>query len=335
MKTQRWERWLSLALCLSSTGAVVAQAPVVVTAPEASADKRRTEIEVQLAWLADPVTFPHYLEAHLLGSRLEIRGHVPNKQVHEHALKLAMAQSPLDILDAIRETPGCETRPQIGTADSVRALAQAQLKRLFPSETVTVAVREGGQVALSGKVATWEQKSALAQALRHVPGCTSLVNGLSVEIRGALKKGSQTITMARDDDTGPEVIFITPVLSVATNPAPSSGEPSQIPVVKAPEPRVETPSIAVKMPEPKVETPGLAVKVPAATVQVNRHTELEKTLSARIPQTLKIMVQEARGNQLRIDLWVRSEAEGYQAAGVLNRIDELGKYHCDIHIHHE
>src|ERR1022692_1422896 len=56
-------------------------------APSTQPDPRRvTEVNVEVAWLADPVTFPYYLEAHVDGGQLEVRGYVPSKAIREHAL---------------------------------------------------------------------------------------------------------------------------------------------------------------------------------------------------------------------------------------------------------
>src|ERR1700730_10744903 len=63
-------------------------------AKSAQPDPRRvTEVNVEVAWLADPVTFPYYLEAHATDSHLEVRGYVPNKSVREHAVRIAQLYS--------------------------------------------------------------------------------------------------------------------------------------------------------------------------------------------------------------------------------------------------
>src|SRR5207302_262388 len=56
--------------------------------PKTSEDlRRKAEIDVELAWLADPVTFPYYLEAQADATTLTVRGYVPDPAVRDHALK--------------------------------------------------------------------------------------------------------------------------------------------------------------------------------------------------------------------------------------------------------
>src|ERR1700730_11690450 len=56
---------------------------------------RFIEMLIELAWLADPVTFPYYLEARVEGSALQVRGFVPGTSVRDQALKVAPLPSPL------------------------------------------------------------------------------------------------------------------------------------------------------------------------------------------------------------------------------------------------
>src|SRR4051812_21160725 len=51
--------------------------------------RRVVEINIEVAWLADPVTFPYYLEAHATATQLEVRGYVPNKAVRDQAIRIA------------------------------------------------------------------------------------------------------------------------------------------------------------------------------------------------------------------------------------------------------
>ncbi len=92
MKKQ-WRRWLGMAGVAGSLGlGTLATAQSTgfqpfkglfgsqAAAPDAKghATERLTEIQVELAWLSDPLTFPYYLEAHVKGQALEIRGYVAN-----------------------------------------------------------------------------------------------------------------------------------------------------------------------------------------------------------------------------------------------------------------
>ena len=75
-------------------------------AKSTQSDTRRViEVNVEVAWLADPVTFPYYLEAHATGSQLEVRGYVPNKAVREHAIRIAQVNSSVPVIDSMKEHP--------------------------------------------------------------------------------------------------------------------------------------------------------------------------------------------------------------------------------------
>src|SRR5450631_2352082 len=76
--------------------------PVKSTQPD---PRRITEVNVEVAWLADPVTFPYYPEAHATSSQLEVRGYVPNKAVREHAIRIAQVNSSVRVIDSMKEHP--------------------------------------------------------------------------------------------------------------------------------------------------------------------------------------------------------------------------------------
>src|SRR5450432_488026 len=63
-------------------------------APDAN---RQTEIQIELAWLSDRATFPYYLEAHVKGANVEVKGYVPTKAVRDQALNLARLNSPYPV----------------------------------------------------------------------------------------------------------------------------------------------------------------------------------------------------------------------------------------------
>ncbi len=76
-------RWLWVTAISASLGlgaAAVAQSPSFqplkglfgsrsAPEPKTQDDTRTTKIQVELAWLADPITFPYYLEAQIKGEQ--------------------------------------------------------------------------------------------------------------------------------------------------------------------------------------------------------------------------------------------------------------------------
>src|SRR5438128_1778999 len=86
--SRRWLWMAGIAASLTLEARVTAQtAPLVPmrAKPAVNYDQRPldsnrfTEIQVELAWMADPVTFAYFLEARIKGTNLELRGYVPSK----------------------------------------------------------------------------------------------------------------------------------------------------------------------------------------------------------------------------------------------------------------
>src|SRR5947209_7383224 len=102
-----WRRWLWLTGIAAGLGlktpALAQSGPLVPmrakpapTYEERPLDSNRfTEIQVELAWMADPVTFPYFLEARVKGTNLELRGYVPSKAARTQAVNLAKLNCPL------------------------------------------------------------------------------------------------------------------------------------------------------------------------------------------------------------------------------------------------
>src|SRR4051794_6346588 len=88
---------MTLAVLLGAVPAANAQGPfqrlfgAKTPAPKSPQDeaKRQAEIAVERAWMADPATFPYYLEAKAEGATLHVRGYVPDKAVRDQALRIA------------------------------------------------------------------------------------------------------------------------------------------------------------------------------------------------------------------------------------------------------
>ncbi|MCI0376410.1 MAG: hypothetical protein L0215_02260 [Gemmataceae bacterium] len=139
---------------------------------------RRLEILIELAWLNDPVTFPYFLEAHVVGPSLVIRGAVPSAAVRAHAIQVAQLLSPLTVRDAMQERPGLAVRPTPRSPEQLKNAVQSQLRAAFPDqhERWTVQCGKDGAVELRGRIESLEQKLALSQTLRRLHGCTRAVN---------------------------------------------------------------------------------------------------------------------------------------------------------------
>jgi hypothetical protein len=143
---------------------------------------RVAEIRVELAWLADPTTFPYELAAHSTGASLEVGGMVPNGAVRDRALQVARAQSPLPVVDRLLIQPGSGNPPvKMGDANLCRAAGEALGKMLAGhSEPYQVASEPGGQITLLGTVPSCEDKLRISRRMSQLTGCTSVINSMVV-----------------------------------------------------------------------------------------------------------------------------------------------------------
>src|SRR5262249_49025544 len=146
--------------------------------PPSEEAKRLAEVNVELTWLADPVTFPFELLAHWKDNKLEVQGRVPDHAVREHALKLARARFTGSVVDKMQEASEVAvSREKLRPGEVQRAALEA-LEQLLPEVSGRLSVLCGpdGKVAISGNVASLEEKRAVSMAMRSVPGCTSVSN---------------------------------------------------------------------------------------------------------------------------------------------------------------
>lgn len=139
-------------------------------------------MRIELAWLADPLTFPYFLQVRAKGTRLELRGTVPSKSVHDQALNIARLHTAVPIVDAIEENHRVSCQPARLTQAQLQTTVLAALSEAFPRDAryLHVACTSEGAVHLSGPIAAVEQKLALSRMLRRLLGCTSVVHQTDV-----------------------------------------------------------------------------------------------------------------------------------------------------------
>ncbi|HEV3447774.1 MAG TPA: BON domain-containing protein, partial [Gemmataceae bacterium] len=143
---------------------------------------RDLEIKTQLAWLANPGTFPYALKAQVKGSSMEVSGTLPTASLHAEAVRIARDECGLPVKDNIATNAHATVPPtskpaQVLSRDINNTLAEA-MPRLFDGMTISVWMR--GQVVLKGTVATLEDKLAASRCLQGVAGCSCVVNQLQV-----------------------------------------------------------------------------------------------------------------------------------------------------------
>jgi hypothetical protein len=255
---------------------------------------RLAEIKVELAWLADPVTFPYRLGARATGAALEVRGFVPDTAVREQALKVAHDHSQLPVTDALRLHPTLSL-PAVGVpAAEVRASAAAALAetflRLTPGYEVTC--NPSGRITVTGFVPSQEDRLEVSRRLRRVRGCTAVDNRLQAS--AVLHSGKAFTVLSADGQqlVAEELAAEEPPVSLtgtpATPPAAPPTAPPQAPertqsVVLGPhvEPAPDKPAEAAPpfdarlVPLPVVTQPGTGLPPEAAARLAAPHLDAE------------------------------------------------------------
>jgi len=160
----------------------VTPSPVNVTAALDSGLARLIEIRVELAWLADPQTFPYELAARATGATLEVGGQAPNGAVRDHALQIAREQSGLPVVDRLLIQPGAGNPSiRMGDANLCHAAGEALSRMLAGhNEPFQVSADPSGQVTLLGTVPSCEEKLRISRRMSQLPGCTSVLNSMVV-----------------------------------------------------------------------------------------------------------------------------------------------------------
>jgi osmotically-inducible protein OsmY len=224
---------------------------------------RDLEIKTQLAWLANPLTFPYALKARVKGSSMEVSGTLPTASLHAEAVRIARDESGMPVKDNIAlnahgAVPPTSKPAQVLSRDINNTLAEA-MPRLFESMTVSVWMR--GQVVLKGTVATLEDKLAASRCLQGVAGCSCVVNQLQVS-RPVIAQAMPW--MKSGADLG------------ATAKVTANVKPEQVQILAPQSLRLETPALS-----PAPSAPWQQTEVQSAFHVVNASAAPAKTAEAR------------------------------------------------------
>jgi hypothetical protein len=203
------------------------------------------EIQIELAWLADPVTFPYYMEARVQGDTVHVRGYVPARAVREQALKHARNLCSLKIADGLKEHSGAAVKTARASASQLQQSAATALRQSLGSAAGKLQVKCGAdsKITVSGWVASFEEKLTVSQALRRLHGCTAVVNNLHVEASGASAATSVPARLASQQRPAGVPVVDAPTTS-QTGPASSQGVPARpASMSKSAQPASVTPSV--------------------------------------------------------------------------------------------
>jgi hypothetical protein len=316
--------------------------------------RRVAEINVEVAWLADPVTFPYYLEAHATGTQIEVRGYVPNQAVREQAARIAQVYSSLPVVDAMKEHPSLLVKPGLLSAQQLQSSAQSSLRVALPKQSPQLKIECGsdGKVFVLGPVSTIEEKVIVSHSLRRLHGCTSVQNltTLPSDLAQITEPRDRTPIVKTSNPTeprdkpvadnkpsvGPEVKakswFTWPFgkSAMPKDELPAEARKLGPPIVDVQRP--EDPIALPKIPEPRnlpAEVKGGAAPVPARTPALSQ-ADLQKRIQAACPDAKNIEVQFTSATEVRISLEIRTEKDLEPTAERLFAMPELQNYRPDL-----
>ena len=301
------------------------------------------EVNVEVAWLADPVTFPYYLEARADAARQEVRGYVPNKAVREQALRIAQVYSSLPVYDALKEHASLLVKPTQMPAQQLQNSVQSSLRVALPKQYQQLRIDCGddGKVFVSGPVNNVEERIAVSHALRRLHGCTSVQNLTTLPIELIQNSGEKlpivktsSGTEVKSDKPGPAAdnkskAWLTWPFSktATTTEEPPLLEPRKDQAKKPAAPAsVPTIPVARTNPEPTpVEPAPLPIKTPVLGV-----AELRRAIQAACPKAVAVEIELTSAKEARVTVEIRSDAELTPTAERVFALPELQNYRLDL-----
>jgi hypothetical protein len=194
------------------------------------------EMKIELAWMADPATFPCRLGAYRVVRSVIIRGPVPTEGVRARAIEIAAEQSGLPVVDELRINSNMPMRAGGVPVDAVlrdaaETLRQALGDKANPLELTAAA---DGQVVVTGSLNSPADRLTVSRCLWAVHGCTSVKNKVTVNGEAecqplATNSNAPKVTQAKTTDP----ISKTPVDSkAAAKPGPAVPKAAPIPEKK-------------------------------------------------------------------------------------------------------
>lgn len=145
--------------------------------------QRLAEMKVELALLGDIATFPYDFAARAKGKTLELHGTVPNEMVRQRAMDLTRSITFLRGIDALTIQPNLSVRSSLRTPSVLQQEGMELLHKEMgaPALKMALEARPNGVLVLTGRIDCVESKLEISRLFRHLPGCTALVNELTVE----------------------------------------------------------------------------------------------------------------------------------------------------------
>ena len=297
------------------------------------------EMEIELAWLADPVTFPYHLGARVQGNTIHVRGFVQNKAAHDKALRIARAHGPLTVVDELKIHSNMLVAGMLPAAAPKAAEAEAALKETFPTRTTAlhVSCRPDGQVTVTGTIASLEEKVAASRRLRALPGCVAVINQLQLSaspesraMPGPDVSQDEALPRESADHVSRQPAEAAPTVPSVTEAAPHHEQPHEpwVPVTPKASSMPAAPASAL----PPATSPAAKTARPLVP-----NTDLLARLKTRVESVcgklaLEIrLVPESRRN-LRVELTVPDDDAAAALSEKILSMPELAAYHVDLDV---
>jgi osmotically-inducible protein OsmY len=232
--------------------AVAQPSPYTATnRPAERSPGRAAEIAAEVAWSADPVTFPYRLKAKAVGEGLELTGYVPSALIQARVAALAQSASGMAVVNRLVVQPNMEMPPPATPDAAFASEVRGRLEQAAMGQVNRIEVRlaPNGVVTLSGNVNTAEDRLRYSQCLRGLPGCAAVKNDL-------VARDAASATAANRSEGRPEGRTL-PALTVDaprhTPPPSAPAQPELLPLpAAAPQPTV--PDTAASGPPPLAAT---------------------------------------------------------------------------------
>jgi hypothetical protein len=138
---------------------------------------QQDDVRVQLAWLADPMTFPWNLAARIGPSSLEVVGYVPTDAVRQRVIQVARESCSLPVADRLQIHPGLPLPfASQEVSPGLRQLVLDYLAQLLGERLRYLHVQPdaNGRVVLTGTVLSPQEQLQVARSLRTLNGCRAV-----------------------------------------------------------------------------------------------------------------------------------------------------------------
>lgn len=146
------------------------------------AGSREAVYLIENALLAERLTFPYVIQARHVNDHIELHGRVPTAAIQARAYQIASQAWPGKIANRIVVVPNMAIALPSAPGPQFAQDAKERLEKVAPlaGRKLELRARKDGQLVLSGRADSEEQRLAFARALRGLPGAACVINQMTV-----------------------------------------------------------------------------------------------------------------------------------------------------------